>query len=420
MVDRVHRRHHGQQDLRRADVRRGLLAADVLFARLQRQPIGLVALRVDRHTDQTARHRALEFIFHGHVARVRATEAERHAKALRVAHGHVGAPFARRGDQRQRQQIGSGHDATTGGVHGFGNCAVVGHIAIHARVLQEHAKGMGLRGVSGGADLDLDAERQGARANHFQRLRQDVFSHVERVRGVLVHALQQRHRLGGSGAFVEHRRVGDIQAGQIGDHLLEVQHRFQTALRDFGLVRRVRGVPRRVLEDVAQDDARRERVVVALANEALEHAVLARQRAQAAERGLLGQRCGEFAQRHAVTAADRGGHHGVDQRGAALETEHLEHVLLFGGIGADMTGGEGVARLQFGQRGPGTLGGSVHGERGVHGKESRGGAAAGGQPGRRVCGIESVRVSGLRRRRWPCRRRHSSGRSRRRCWPASA
>ena len=38
VVDGVHRGHHGQQHLRRADVRRGLLAADVLLARLQREP----------------------------------------------------------------------------------------------------------------------------------------------------------------------------------------------------------------------------------------------------------------------------------------------------------------------------------------------------------------------------------------------
>jgi hypothetical protein len=37
---------------------------------------------------------------------VRAAEAQRHAEALRVADGDVGAPFAGRGDQRQRQQVG--------------------------------------------------------------------------------------------------------------------------------------------------------------------------------------------------------------------------------------------------------------------------------------------------------------------------
>jgi hypothetical protein len=37
---------------------------------------------------------------------VRAAEAHRHAEALRVADRDVGAPFAGRGEQRQRQQVG--------------------------------------------------------------------------------------------------------------------------------------------------------------------------------------------------------------------------------------------------------------------------------------------------------------------------
>ena len=39
VVDGVHARHHGRQHLRRADVRGGLLAADVLLAGLQGEPI---------------------------------------------------------------------------------------------------------------------------------------------------------------------------------------------------------------------------------------------------------------------------------------------------------------------------------------------------------------------------------------------
>ncbi|KZX20287.1 hypothetical protein ACH61_02610 [Rathayibacter tanaceti] len=54
VVDRVHRRHHGQQHLRGADVGGRLLAADVLLAGLQRQAVGRVARRVLAHADQAA------------------------------------------------------------------------------------------------------------------------------------------------------------------------------------------------------------------------------------------------------------------------------------------------------------------------------------------------------------------------------
>jgi hypothetical protein len=89
-------------------------------------------------------------------------------------------------------------------------------------------------------------------------LRQHVVGDVEHVRFRLAHALDQRHGFGGGGAFVQHRRVGDAHAGQVGDGLLEVQDGFQAALRDLWLVWRVRGVPGRVFEDVTQDDVRRQ------------------------------------------------------------------------------------------------------------------------------------------------------------------
>ena len=54
VVDRVHAGDHGQQYLRRADVAGRLLAADVLLAGLQREPVGGCAVRVLGHTDETA------------------------------------------------------------------------------------------------------------------------------------------------------------------------------------------------------------------------------------------------------------------------------------------------------------------------------------------------------------------------------
>ena len=45
----------------------------------------------------------------------------------------------------------------------------------------------------------------------------------------------------------------DVEAGQLGDQRLEVEQRLEATLADLGLVRRVRGVPGRVLEHVAGD-----------------------------------------------------------------------------------------------------------------------------------------------------------------------
>ena len=64
-------------------------------------------------------------------------------------------------------------------------------------------------------------------------------------------------------AFVEERRRRDVHAGQILHDRLEVQQRFEPALGDLGLVRRVGRVPAGILEHVAQDDRGRDAVVVA-------------------------------------------------------------------------------------------------------------------------------------------------------------
>src|SRR5471030_1224271 len=354
VVDGVHRRHHGQQHLRGADVGGGFFAADVLLAGLQRQTIRGVALRVDGDADQAAGHAAFEFVAGGQVAGVRATETERHAEALAVADDDVGAPFARWREHGQRQQVGGDDDHRALGLDGGHVGRVVAHHAVDARVLQQHAEAVADAGqfirVEGAY---FDAERLGARFDHFARLRQHVVGHVEHLRLRFTDALDQRHRFGGGGAFVEHRRVGDAHAGQVGDGLLEVQDRFEAALRNLRLVGRVGGIPGRVFEDVTQHHARRVRVVVALADHRLEHLVFRGDLFQLGQRFLFRHGLRVLAQRQRALVADVGGNEGVDQRGARGVAEDGQHRLLFGGVWADVTGDEGIAGFELGQAGAG-------------------------------------------------------------------
>ena len=78
--------------------------------------------------------------------------------------------------------------------------------------------------------------------------------------------VEHRHRFGRRGALVEQRRGRDVHAGEVLHDRLEVQQRLEPALRDLRLVRRVGRVPAGILEHVAQDDARRDAVVVAHAD----------------------------------------------------------------------------------------------------------------------------------------------------------
>ena len=82
VIHRVQPRDVGEQRLRGADVRRRLLAADVLLAGLQRHAIGRIPVRVDRHADDAAR-RLPDVLVEGRKERgVRAAIPERHAEAL--------------------------------------------------------------------------------------------------------------------------------------------------------------------------------------------------------------------------------------------------------------------------------------------------------------------------------------------------
>ena len=62
----------------------------MLLARLQGEPVGRLAVGVDRDADQAARQLALEPASDRHVAGVRAAEAQWHPESLGGAHGNVG------------------------------------------------------------------------------------------------------------------------------------------------------------------------------------------------------------------------------------------------------------------------------------------------------------------------------------------
>ena len=85
------------------------------------------------------------------------------------------------------------------------------------------------------ADHHLDAQRLGTGAQHVEGLRVAMAGGEECLAGaVLRQALAEGHGLGGGGRLVEHRGVGDRQAGEVADQGLEVQQRLQAALEISG------------------------------------------------------------------------------------------------------------------------------------------------------------------------------------------
>ena len=285
VVHGVERGDVGQERLRGADVRRRLLAPDVLLARLDRHPVGGVALRVDRDADETAGHLANVGVARGEEGRVRAAVAERHAEALRAADDDVGAHLARRRHQRARQEIGGDDRERLRLVDAGDDRRKIADQAVGVRRLHEHAEDLrSERRVLHVDDAQLEAERLGACREELERLREGGAIGEEDARVLArADAMRERHPFGGGRGLVEQRRVGDVHRGEVLHRGLEVEERLEPPLRDLGLVGRVGRVPAGVLEHVAQDDGRRHRVVVAQADERAEHLVLRRDRPQAGE-----------------------------------------------------------------------------------------------------------------------------------------
>ncbi len=319
----------------------------MLLAGLQRQPIGGLPGAVDRDADQPARDRALVGVAHRHVGRMRTAIAHRHAVALHRADRDVGAQRAGRGQQHQRQRVGGHRHQGAGGPQPRDQGAVVAHAAERVGILQQGAEQpFGLERRLGVGHHQADADRLGARAQHRDGLRVAGGIDQERARLGLGQAQAERHRLRRRGRLVQQRGVGDVEAGEVADQGLEVEQRLQPPLRDLGLVRRVGGVPGRVLQDVALDHARQDRAVIALPDQRGQHAVAA---------GDLAQPGQHLGLRHAGAEAiepvpglgveaDRGGNGLGGQRLEVGGIHRGQHGGDIGRVGADMAPGERIGR----------------------------------------------------------------------------
>lgn len=127
----------------------------------------------------------------------------------------------------------------------------------------------------------------------------------------LLDVVAHRHGLRGGGALVEEGGVGHREGGEVGNHGLEIEKRFEASLGYLGLVGGVLRVPRRVLHDVAEDDAGDEGVVVAHPDEGLKDLVLGGEAAHMRDHLGLRESNVELRELHSGEA-DGFGHGGVD------------------------------------------------------------------------------------------------------------
>ena len=154
--------------------------------------------------------------------------------------------------------------------------------------------------------------------------------------------MEHRHRLGGGRSLVEQRRRRDVHGGEILDDRLEVEQRFEPALRDLRLIRRVGRVPARILEHVAQDHARRDAAVVAEADVGARDDVLSRDALQPAQVGMLGFAVGQVERR---AGADPRRNRLIDESVERRHANGVEHGAARRRVRADVPGGEGTGGL---------------------------------------------------------------------------
>ena len=272
-------------------------------------------LRVDRHADEPARQRAPVLVARREVRRRagrRSRAARRSAATCRPRRRRPSRPAGRRSVSASR------------------SAATHTSAPLRVRPLDHRARGRAAgRSLPGYctstpkqpsnvavavrvADHDLDAERLGARAHDVDRLRVAVGVDEEHVAAV---ARSARCSIAIASAAAVPSSSSDAFASSMPVRSLTIvwklSERFEPALADLGLVRRVRGVPGRVLEHVAQDHGRRDRVVVAEPDQRREHLVAVGERAQLRERVGLRQRASSAS---GTSLADRPRHRGVDER----------------------------------------------------------------------------------------------------------
>ena len=343
--------HDGQQHLGGADVRGRPLAADVLLAGLQRQPVGRAALRVHRDADQAPRQRATIGFTHGDERRVGAAVHHRDTEALGRAHDDVGTLLARGPHEQAREQVGGDDDPHVAVVQPRDDVAVVVQRPRRRRLLQQHREGA-LGDLVGPPvpHRHVHPEGLGAGPHHRQGLRVHVVVDGEDLPCGSLGPVAQRHRLGRRGALVQQRGVGDVHAGQVADHRLEVEQHLEPALRDLGLVRRVGRVPGRVLEDVALDHGRGDRPVVAEPQVGPQRTVACGQVLQLAQHPVLRRGRGH---RVEGVVADGRRHGLVEELGHGATAEVAQHARSVVGVRAHVARHEPAVVLQVGEGGRG-------------------------------------------------------------------
>ena len=345
VVDGVEARDDRGQHLRGADVAGGFVPAYVLFAGLQRHAQRAVAPVVYGHADEASGHGTHEFFPACEIRGMGAAVTHGHAEALRIADHDIRIHFAGRRQQHQGEDIGGDADDRSLSMSLFYRPAQIGNLAAAAGVLEQGAEYVPAFQVRERVPhAHFVTEPVGPGAHHRDGLRVAVPVHEEQPAVLFAHAFCHAHGLCRGRGFIEHGGIGDLHPGQVDDRLLEVQQGFQAALADLGLVRRVGGIPGRVLQHIAFYHRRHDGVVIAHADHGGEHAVSPAHAAQAHTDLAFADGPG---QRQRLFGYDGFGNGPVDNLFQVVQAQESRHFPDLAPVRADVTAGEPAPHFEF-------------------------------------------------------------------------
>jgi len=154
----------------------------------------------------------------------------------------------------------------------FYKLAIIFHAAAGIRILDNAGKDFGSKfQFFVVAYLYFHSLRNDACLDDCQILWENAFVHKQYIGAflLLVTAAKSVHhgcRFCCCCRFIQQGAVGKRHSREVGYHGLEVQQRFQASLRNFCLIRSIRGVPCRIFKHIALDNGRSDGVIPAHAD----------------------------------------------------------------------------------------------------------------------------------------------------------
>ena len=278
---------------------------------------------------------------------MRTTVAHGHAETLRAAEYDVRAHLARGFQHDETHDICGHHCDGASVMQGSDRGSKVPHLAIGARVLENCTEDFVLCQLCDIRNDQFKTETLGTCFQHVDGLGETVAVHEEGIGIAAAYAFRQRHGFCRCGGLVQERRIGQVHAAQVKNHLLECQKTLQSSLRHFGLIGRIGRIPARILEDIAQNHVRRQRVVIAQADERARRRILTHHGLEPREHG--GFR-GRFAQCERALECDGIGHRLLDQLGQRAKLQLGKHRVNVIFVRADMAADEFFCVLQARER----------------------------------------------------------------------